>query len=136
MRTSPYRFRKFALAAGLAVLAWSSPALADPPSRAARLGYMSGPVSFSPAGEMNWVEATVNRPLTTGDRLWTDANARAEVQIGGAMFRLGADTGMSILNLDDRITQLQIKIPAASGGVSRPPTPKRGRPKGRGIYPP
>ena len=69
MRTTEFRFRKFAFAAGLAVLAWSSTALADPPSRAARLGYMSGPVSFSPAGEVNWVEAMVNRPLTTGDRI-------------------------------------------------------------------
>ena len=46
---------------------------ADPPSRVARLGYITGAVSFSPAGENDWVQAALNRPLTTGDRLWVDA---------------------------------------------------------------
>ena len=52
--------------------------------------------------------AAINRPLTTGDRLWADAGARAEIQIGGAMIRMNAGTGLSILNLDDRIVQLQL----------------------------
>jgi hypothetical protein len=89
----------------LAVSGWAQ---ADPPSRVARVGYMTGAVSFSPAGESDWVQASVNRPLTTGDRLWADAGARAEVQIGGAMIRLHAETGVSILNLDDQIAQVQL----------------------------
>ena len=51
---------------------WSGLASAEPPSRAARLGYISGTVSFSPAAQPDWVQAVVNRPLTTGDRLWAD----------------------------------------------------------------
>src|SRR6185436_307151 len=81
---------------------------ADPPSRVARLGYMAGPVSLSPAGENDWVQATINRPLTTGDRLWADAGARAEIQVGGAMIRMHPGTALSILNLDDRVAQLQL----------------------------
>jgi hypothetical protein len=108
MHMQPLRLRAFAFVAGVAVLAFSGWASADPPSRVARLGYMAGAVSFSPAGEDDWVEATVNRPLSTGDRLWTDARARAEIQVGGAMIRLSADTGVSVLNLDDRIAQLQL----------------------------
>jgi len=104
----PLHLRALAFVAGLAVLAFSGWASADPPSRVARLGYMSGAVSFSPAGENDWVLATINRPLTTGDRLWVDAGARAEIQIGGAMIRMNAGTGISVLNLDDRITQLQL----------------------------
>ena len=46
--------------------------LADPPGRAARLAQISGAVSFSPAGEDDWVLAQLNRPLVTGDRLWSD----------------------------------------------------------------
>ena len=69
---------------------------------------MTGAVSFSPAGENDWVQATINRPLTTGDRLWADAGARAEIQVGGAMIRMNAGTGVSVLNLDDRIAQLQL----------------------------
>ena len=102
------RLRTFAFVAGAAILAFSSWVSADPPSRVARLGYVAGPVSLSPAGENDWVEATINRPLTTSDRLWTDAGARAEIQVGGAMIRMNADTGISVLNLDDQIAQLQL----------------------------
>jgi len=101
------RARSFTVAVALLVLSgWAG--AADPPSRVARLGYTSGAVSFSPAGESDWVQAAVNRPLTTGDRLWTDTRARAELQVGGAMIRLDASTGISVLNLDDSIAQLQL----------------------------
>ena len=69
--------RALAVLAGVAILLFSGFASADPPSRVARLGYMSGAVSFSPAGQDEWVQASLNRPLTTGDRLWADARARA-----------------------------------------------------------
>jgi hypothetical protein len=94
--------------AGIAALAFGGSAGADPPSRVARLGYMSGAVSFSPAGENDWVQASINRPLTTGDRLWADPGARAEIQGGAAMIRMNAGTSVSILNLDDRIAQLRL----------------------------
>ena len=84
----PLRIRAFVLATGIAFLAFSGWAGADPPSRVARLGYISGAVSFSPAGEDVWVEAAINRPLTTGDRLWVDADGRAELQVGGAVVRM------------------------------------------------
>ena len=96
-----------ALAAGLFVF-YSAVAAADPPSRVARIGYMSGAVTFSPAGEDDWVRASMNRPMTTGDRVWTDARSRAEVQMGGAMLRLSEFTGMSLLNLDDQTAQIQL----------------------------
>ncbi|HEY5293704.1 MAG TPA: DUF6600 domain-containing protein [Burkholderiales bacterium] len=102
------RPRLWALLVGIAVFALSGWAAADPPSRAARLGYMSGAVSFSPAGENDWVQATLNRPLTTGDRLWADVDSRAEVQVGGAALRIGATTSVTLLNLDDSIAQVQL----------------------------
>ncbi len=108
MLTPHSRLRAFAFAAGVAILALGGWASADPPSRVARLGYMTGPVSFSPAGENDWVRATVNRPLTAGDRLWADAGGRAEIQVGGAMMRMSAGTSVSVLNLDDQIAQLQL----------------------------
>jgi hypothetical protein len=52
-------------------------AVADPPSRVARLSYISGPVSFKAAGTDAWVAALTNRPLTAGDELWTDRDAPA-----------------------------------------------------------
>ena len=103
----------------VAVIAFSGIVAADPPSRVGRVGYMSGAVSFSPAGESDWVEASINRPLTTGDRVWADTGARAEIQVGGALVRLDAGTGMSVLNLDDRIVQLQLTQGAMNVRVSR-----------------
>src|SRR5262249_41343101 len=108
MNTRPRCFKAFAFALGVAILTFSGFALADPPSRVARLGYMSGAVSFSPGGEDSWVQASLNRPLTTGDRLWADANSRAELQVGGTAIRMSATTDLSILNLDDQIAQLQL----------------------------
>ena len=80
----------------------------DPPSRVARLSYAHGNVSFNPAGTDDWVTAVVNRPITTGDKLWTDNGARAELHIGSAAIRLSSNTGFSFLNLDDRMAQIRI----------------------------
>ncbi len=80
----------------------------DPPARVARLGYTHGPISFEPAGTDDWVSAVVNRPVTTGDKLWSDNGGRAELHIGSASIRLAANTGFSFLNLTDKITQLRL----------------------------
>ncbi|HLJ37854.1 MAG TPA: DUF6600 domain-containing protein, partial [Steroidobacteraceae bacterium] len=81
---------------------------ADPPGRAARLGYLEGSVSLEPAGLDEWTAAERNRPLTTGDRLWTDQNAVAEVDLGDSVIRLGGMTGFAFLNLEDSFAQLQL----------------------------
>jgi hypothetical protein len=108
MQSHAARLATIATLASFSFLAMPDRLRADPPSRIARLGYVTGEVSFSPAGESDWEEASVNRPLTSGDRVWSAANARAEIEIGGALVRLSADAGMSVLNLDDEIAQLQL----------------------------
>ncbi len=80
----------------------------DPPSRVARLGYLQGSVSFQPAGETEWVGAVPNRPMSSGDQLWTDQDSRAEVQLGSATIRLASNTGFSFLSLDDNTVQIQL----------------------------
>jgi hypothetical protein len=80
----------------------------DPPGQVARLSDVEGSVSLQPAGVQEWAAATLNRPLTTGDKLWTDQSSRAELDIGAAAIRLGATTGFSFLNLDDNTTQMQV----------------------------
>ncbi len=80
----------------------------DPPSRIARLSLAQGSVSLEPAGAQEWATADVNRPLTTGDKLWTDQNSRAELDIGAAAIRLGSTTGFSFLNLDDHTAQMRV----------------------------
>jgi hypothetical protein len=112
----PSRVSALATAALLLILVVAAkPALAqdnqdqdDPPGRVARLGYVEGAVSFQPAGEQDWVQAVPNRPMTTGDKLWADQNSRAELQLGSAVIRLSANTGVTFLNLDDQTVQLEL----------------------------
>ena len=80
----------------------------DPPSRVARLAYAQGSVSFQPAGTDDWVTAGLNRPVTTGDRLWSDNAGRVELQLDGSLIRLSNNTGFSFLNLSDNVTQIQL----------------------------
>jgi hypothetical protein len=82
--------------------------LADPPARVGRVNYESGSVSFRPAALGDWTSAFINRPVTTGDELWTDNDSRAELHIGSAAIRLDQDTDFQILNLDDNITQIRL----------------------------
>jgi hypothetical protein len=91
-------------------LAFSSSALADddPPGRVARLNYIQGSISFQPGGESDWVQANPNRPLTTGDNLWADRGSRGELHIGSTSIRIGNETGITFLNLDDRTVQIQL----------------------------
>jgi|SRR5579871_1026590 len=80
----------------------------DPPGRVARLDYSQGSVSFRPAGEDDWVTAVPNRPIVSGDDLWADTDSRAEVHVGSAAIRLGAQTGITFLALDDTATQIRL----------------------------
>ena len=80
----------------------------NPPSRVAQLSDAEGSVSFEPAGTSGWTNAVLNRPLTLGDKLWTDQNSRAELDIGDAVIRLGSTTGLSFLNLDEQTVQMQV----------------------------
>jgi uncharacterized protein DUF6600 len=80
----------------------------DPPTRVARLSHTDGAVSFNPAGTDDWVNAVINRPMTTGDKLWSDNGGRAELHIGSASLRIGSTTGFSFLNLTDNVTQIQV----------------------------
>ncbi|MBZ5657050.1 MAG: hypothetical protein LAO56_17425 [Acidobacteriia bacterium] len=80
----------------------------DPPGRVARMNYAQGSVSFQPGGEGDWVEAVPNRPLTAGDNLWTDRDTRAELHVGSTAIRLGSETSLTFLELDDNTLQLRL----------------------------
>ncbi len=80
----------------------------DPPSRVARLSYIEGSVSFQPGGQGDWGAATRNRPVTVGDKIWSDQNSRAELEAGQASIHLSNMTALSFLNLDDRTTQMRL----------------------------
>jgi len=81
---------------------------ADPPSRVARISSLDGNVSLQPSGTEDWAAAAMNRPVTVGDKLWTDQNSRMELQAGEASLHLGSMTALSFLNLDENILQARI----------------------------
>ncbi len=80
----------------------------DPPGRVARLSLAQGKVSFQPSGETDWSEASVNRPVTTGDRLYTDQGARAELEVGPFAVRLSQGTDVTLASLSDQLMQLGV----------------------------
>ncbi|HXE49689.1 MAG TPA: DUF6600 domain-containing protein, partial [Ramlibacter sp.] len=106
----------FRLLAALVVALLGGPAMAqaDPPGRVARLNHAEGTTVFSPAGDNEWTDAELNRPLTRGDRLWTDRGSRAEIQIGSSAVRMDGRTHLEILALDDQTAQLSVTQGAVS----------------------
>src|SRR5437660_1016369 len=91
----------------------------DPPSRVARLNYLGGSVSFRPASVEEWTAATLNYPLTTGDHLWTDRDAGADMHIGSTAVHLADQTAFAILNLDDRMAQISVTQGAVNMHIAR-----------------
>ncbi|MDK3021521.1 branched-chain amino acid ABC transporter substrate-binding protein [Cupriavidus taiwanensis] len=81
---------------------------ADPSARIATLTAVDGNLSFAPAGSDAWAAAGLNRPVTTGDRLWTEPGGRAELHAGTVALRMGGATAASVLNLDDSTTQVKL----------------------------
>jgi hypothetical protein len=91
----------------------------DPPSRVARISHMDGEVTFAPAGSDEWAEAILNRPVTSGDRLWTESGARAELQIGSAAAYLDEKTAFGFVELDDDVMQMSVTSGRATLRVRR-----------------
>ena len=80
----------------------------DPPSRVARVSDMSGQVWLYSQDDNEWIALDRNRPLTTGDRIATDNDGRAEITLGTTTLRLDAATEFEIIQLDDGIYRVHL----------------------------
>src|SRR5271165_6744028 len=80
----------------------------DPSGRVARLQYTSGEVSMQPGGVNDWIAASLNRPLTTADRVWTDKNSRAELNVGDGFIRMSSETSVTLTNVSDSTVQVEL----------------------------
>jgi DNA segregation ATPase FtsK/SpoIIIE-like protein len=101
----------FSRAVPLLVLLFSGAlamAQADPPARVANLSRIEGSVVFAPAGETEWVNAELNRPITHGDRVWTDPGARAELHLGSSALHLDSQTFVDLTNVDSLAFQASL----------------------------
>lgn len=99
------------IAAGIvgATIVWSSAmAQAEPPGRVGRLAFTNGTVSFHDDEQSGWTPAVINTPLTTGDGIWTEPNARSEISLAGTRIRMEGATQLEMLALDDTQTRLQL----------------------------
>lgn len=111
-RASHWLAAALLLAAGGSALAQDQDA--DPPGRVARVNTIEGQASVQLAGDTEWTTDVINRPLTTGDKVWVDASSRAEMHVGSAAVRMGERTGVELLNLNDQVMQLRL----TAGSVS------------------
>lgn len=80
----------------------------DPPGRVGRLSDLQGPVSVFDHEQGQWGPAIRNLPLTTGDRLATGPDGRAELRIGSTVLRLGERTELEVQRLDDERMKFQL----------------------------
>ncbi len=81
---------------------------ADPPDRAGRLAELSGQVWIYATDSNEWIPAVRNRPVTSGDRLSTEADGRAEVRVGSTVLRVAPNTELEVRQLDDGRLSLQL----------------------------
>jgi hypothetical protein len=102
-----------AAAAFLVLASTPSNAQDDPPDQAGRISYVSGAVSIQPVGADDWGQALPNLPLGPGDRIFTDSDGRAEIQVGQTFLRIGPNSDVSFVGA----TPLGISIGVAQGSI-------------------
>src|SRR5688572_23104125 len=85
-----------ALALAAAAPLVGASAWADPPGRVGRIAESTGTLWIFDAEQGEWIAAERNRPLTTGDRLSAERDARAELQIGSATLRLDGGSELEV----------------------------------------
>jgi hypothetical protein len=97
----------------LAVLPSSAQDADDPPPQAGRLSIVNGTVSIQAAGSQDWGQAYLNYPLGPGDRVFTDSDGRAEIQVGRTYVRVGPNTDVTFVDF----SQDAITFGAAQGSL-------------------
>ncbi len=124
-RNGLWRWLAAAVAAGVVAVGCGLPTLAvaqgtdwstsfadsaagDPPGRVGRLSDVQGVVWLFHPEEGEWISAVRNRPVTSGDRLSTEAGARLELRIGSSALRLDGGTDIEIDRLDDEAIDIRL----------------------------
>jgi uncharacterized protein DUF6600 len=85
---------------------------------AARLERVDGSVGIARAAdegkELDWTEATINTPVTVGDRIYARDYAHASIALSGQDYvRLNPSTSLDVLALEDRRTQFALRSGSA-----------------------
>jgi hypothetical protein len=72
----------------------------EPPARVGWLSNLSGSVSFHSAGQDQWVAATQNYPVATGDAVWTQPQGAASVMVDATRIALSGGTELTAQEID------------------------------------
>ncbi len=96
------------LAAATPVATPSHAVAGDPPGRIGRVSYLSGAVSFRADSIGDWSGVLLNDVVTTGNALWTDRGARAEVHVGSSAVRLAPQTEADFTEVSDHRAQIRL----------------------------
>jgi len=83
--------------------------------RVARVSYIEGEASYLNADADEWTAVEVNAPLVTGDRFYSGADGRAEIQLpAGVYARLSSNTELDLLDVSDRTVHVRVGIGTAT----------------------
>ncbi|WP_395404137.1 DUF6600 domain-containing protein [Pseudoduganella sp. UC29_106] len=111
------KFVHFLLLAAL--VAVSSLALADPPTRVGRVSAIEGQVTMLVNGEHE-TGNLLNWPVTNGNHITTAPGARTEFRVGSAAVRLDGDSDIEVLDLDEDSMRLRLNYGTASVRIRDP----------------
>jgi hypothetical protein len=92
---------------GPEVLRGTEPA-GDLPARVARLSFLEGDVAFQGEDSRAPEEVVLNQPLSTGDRLLTENNSKAELTLGVAAVRVDERSDISVSALDENRVSFEL----------------------------
>src|SRR5512138_741170 len=128
IRTAPHRMTAQRAMRWLALLlvvglAWACrPAFAggDPPGRVGRVTESQGQSWVFDTEANEWIALERNRPITSGDRIAVDANARLELRIGSTTVRLAGGSDFELRQLDDEHIDMALQSGGAAVRVRTP----------------
>jgi len=84
-------------------------AQADPAGRIGRVALLSGTVNLYNADTGESFPVPLNQPLTSGDILTAEPDARTEIQIGSMTIRLDSGSQLELKQIDDEQVRLELK---------------------------
>ena len=86
----------------------------------ARVSWFEGGVSFNRGDDPDdWQPASINYPMTLGDRIWAASDARVELQLRGGTVYLGPESELGALDLARDVRQLSLTLGTASFRIRR-----------------
>jgi hypothetical protein len=101
-----------------ALLLLAAPAAAQDSFRHGRFRWVEGGVTVQSASEAGAEQAVANLPFLPGDRVWTDAGGRAELQFAdGSVLRLDAGSKLDYVSHEPGSSRERVVLRLWSGGA-------------------